>query len=114
MKDLNPFDFEPAHQPGETPVSFRLKPLDMRGRVEVESALYTNAMGEPRLGWEGLVAASRYIVGWTGEGLGEFSRARVRAILDGDNDRDWGLWIAAIAGKLLRHAQLQEDAAKKY
>jgi hypothetical protein len=108
MKELAAFDFDPDHQPFEDdPVSFRLKPLDMRGRLEIKSAVHAQAW------WQGYLTASRYIVGWSGKGLGEFSRARVRQIMDGGEDQNWELWIVQITGQLLDSSDLKDDTAKK-
>jgi hypothetical protein len=106
MKELTPFEFQPDHQPLESPVSFRLRPLDMRGKLEIRSAMYTKEW------WAGYLIASRYIVGWTGD-LGEFSRARVRQIMDGGADFNWELWIIQITQRLLDQSQLEAEAAKK-
>jgi hypothetical protein len=108
MKELGTFRYEPAHQPFDAPVSFTLKPLDLRGQYEVQSSM---SDGVP--GWDGLVAASRYLVGWEGEPLGQFSRARVRQIVDGDADLHWMCWLAQITGKLLAESYLKDDASKK-
>ena len=94
MRDLTPFDFEPKHQPLDTPVTFKLRPLDMQGLYELQASM--NRRGIP--GWDGIVAAARYITGWTGPG--EYSPARKREILDGAADANWMIWLAEIAGKL--------------
>jgi hypothetical protein len=107
MKELAQFEFEPDHQPFEAPVSFRLRPLDMRGKLDIRSAMYTKSWSD------GYMIASRYIAGWSGKDLGEFSRARVRQIMDGGADTNWELWIIQITSRLLDHSQLEAEAAKK-
>jgi hypothetical protein len=107
MKELSPFDYEPSHQPLESPVVFKLRPLDLRGQYEIQAS-----MTDQVVGWDGIVAASRYIKGWSGP-IGDFSRARVREIVDGDADFNWMIWLAQVAGKLFRDSLLKDDAAKK-
>jgi hypothetical protein len=110
MKELLPFNHTPDHQPKEgDEVSFRLKPLDQRGLYEIQSSF--NDHGVPS--WDGIVAASRYIVGWKGDHLGEFSRVRVRDVLRGAPDSNWMAWLGSVTGALYRRAILEDDAAKK-
>lgn len=110
MKELLPFDHTPDHQPFEgDEVSFRLKPLDQQGLYEIQVSMRDN--GAP--GWDGIKAAARNIVGWKGDGLGEFSRAKVQQILRGGPDTNWMGWLGSITGALYRRALLEDDAAKK-
>lgn len=108
MKDIQPFDYEPHHQPFDTPVIFKLKPLDLRGQYEVQASFNDN--GAP--GWDGLVAASRYIKGWSGP-IPEYSRHRLREIIEGEADFNWMIWLAQIAGKLYAESLLKEADKKK-
>lgn len=110
MKELQPFDFTPAHQPFDgDEVVFRLRPLNQAGLYQIQASFGDN--GTPS--WDGIVAASKYIVGWKGEGLGEFSRVAVRQILAGAPNSDWLSWLGEITGKLYHRALLEDDAAKK-
>lgn len=107
MKELQSFEYEPSHQPLAEPVKFTLKPLDLRGQYEIQASM---SDGPPT--WDGIVSASRYIKGWSGP-IGEFSRQRLRSILDGEADFNWMLWLAQITGKLYGESLLKDDAAKK-
>jgi hypothetical protein len=109
MKDLHTVEFEPTHQPYDTPVSFTLTPLDLKGQYEIQASMTDS--GRP--GWAGVVAASRCITGWKGEQLGQFSRAAVRQIVDGDSSTDWMIWLIQITGKLYGDSLMKDAAAKK-
>lgn len=110
MKELQPFEFVPQHQPFEgEEVSFRLKPLDQEAFYEVQASF--NQRGIP--GWDGIRAAAKRIGGWKGAQLGEFSRARVQDVLRGGPDTNWLWWLGEITGELYRRAMLEDDAAKK-
>lgn len=110
MKYLEPFEFTPNHQPdAEHPVSFSLRPLDPRGKYEIQASF--NERGIPE--WSGIQSASRYIVGWKGDALGEYSRARVRQLIEDDATTDWILWFLEISGKLFSASVLTESEEKK-
>lgn len=110
MNELEPFDFEPPYQPDpEDKVTFTLKPLDLRGQTEL--LFSRDEEGMPV--WKGVAAASRYIVGWSGAQLGQFSRARVQQIVNGGADYKWALWLPAIAVELHKRAMLSGADEKK-
>jgi hypothetical protein len=110
MKELQPFDYVPEYQPFEgEEVSFRLKPLDQRGYYEIQIAL--NESGS--IGWDGIRAGARFIVGWKGDALGEFSRARVNEKINGAPDPQFILLVANATGELYRRAAVGDDEAKK-
>jgi hypothetical protein len=115
MKHLEPFEFTPAYQvKPEDPVTFTLKPLDVRGRYEIKAGVYVVG-DEVRIRWEGASAAARYITGWKGGGIKPYSRTRPQQIIDGVDDADdgWEFWLSAIAFKLLAESEPSEDASKK-
>lgn len=110
MKNLERFEFAPSYQPeADDPVSFTLKPLDLKGQYELRSSF--NKKGVPS--WEGIEAASQYIVGWSGKQLGEFSRHKVREIVSGGADMHWMIWLGHIAGELYVRSVIEADTEKK-
>jgi hypothetical protein len=114
IRDITPFDYEPSHQPDPaSPVIFKLRPLDQRAYHEITASL--NDRGVPR--WDGIVEASRFILGWSGiksEGIEvQFSRNALRGVLDGQADTDWMIWLGQVAGHLYSKAILTDDDRKK-
>jgi hypothetical protein len=114
IRDISPFEYEPTHQPDpDSPVKFRLRPLDQRALHEVTASL--NDRGVPR--WDGILEASRFILGWSGiksDGADlPFSRQALRSILDGGADTDWMVWLGQITGHLYSKALISDDDRKK-
>ena len=110
MKHLEPSDFTPKYQPDDAdPVSFKLQPLDLKGQYELRSSM--GKKGIPS--WEGIETASRYIVGWKGAQLGEFSPARVREVVSGGANPNWMIWLGHIAGELWLNSFIEGEAEKK-
>jgi hypothetical protein len=109
MKDLAAFDFTPTYQPFEEEVVFRLQPLTLRGLYEVQASMTDRSVP----GWEGIRAASQCIVGWRGTLMGDFSRDRVRSVVEGGPDVNWMIWLGHITGELYRQAMITETDAKK-
>jgi hypothetical protein len=108
MKELQQIEFVPTHQPFDEQVKFKLAPLDLQGQYQIQASFGDG--GIP--GWDGIVAASRYIRGWSGP-IGDYSRQRVREVVGGQSDFNWVIWLAQITARLYGDSLLKEDTEKK-
>lgn len=105
---LQPFKFEPQHQPGAGGISFDLKPLDQRAAYIVQASLADGSMPS----WEAVEHIfSRFVVGWSGIDPA-YSPLAKREVLAGVGSGDWVVWLGEIAGVLYRRMLLGEDAIK--
>ena len=110
MKHLEPYDFTPDFQPVEAdPVSFRLKPFDFAGQGDFQA--YLNTLGKPT--FDGIKVAAKYVVGWSGGGLGTYSRAAMNQLLSGSSNTNFLLWMYAVAGDLYGKSLMGDEDAKK-
>jgi hypothetical protein len=110
MRDLTPYWFTL----GEGPEKFQLRPLDTATHWELQSSM----VGRYVPTWQAVEATVRAcVVGWSGitqDGADlPFSPNAKQAALAPTADPEWmGRWMA-VAGELLRRANLTEDEAKK-
>ncbi len=108
MKELTPFEFTPKHQPDkDKPITVTLAPLDAEGKWNIER---TFEGGSPS--WRAIVKSAKYIVDWSGDGVGEFSREALQKRLVNPTTR-WRMFFGEITGHLWMKSILSEDDEKK-
>lgn len=111
MKQLATFTFTPENdQPAADkgpPVTFTLKPLDMRQFVDFQGAFNRNG----RLTSDSYAIAIANIVGWENAPI-PYAPGALQKVLNGEPNVTWALWLSEIAGALYARALMTEDERK--
>lgn len=109
MKNLEPFWYEPAHQPNpEQPVKFYLRPLNMPTYWAIQTSF---PAGSNVPGWQGVATAWEYsVLDWSGRDE-PFSRQAKRTALEA-YDQDMSIWLGMVTGELYVRAILGGDDRK--
>jgi hypothetical protein len=108
---LAEFEFTPDErfQPNPAdPITVTIKPLDTAGKWDIERSMDEN--GNPS--WKAVAKSMRYVTGWSGGGIGPFSRDAMNKLLE-DPTMEWRFFFGNICGHMWLQSRLTESAAKK-
>lgn len=106
---LQPFRFEPSHQPFDHRVAFTLAPLDQRAAYMVNASRAASG-GFPD--WDTVEhVLLNFVQGWEGIEPAH-SRAAIRDVLTAQADPHWQSWLVEIVGTLYRRSLLGDTETK--